>query len=324
MLKNILHLSFIFLAVLNISKVQAQADYPNKPIRMIVGFPAGGSTDIVGRIVAQKLGERLGQSIIVDNRGGAGGTIGADLASKASPDGYNISIGTTSTHAVAAGAYSKLPYDPIKSFVPISLVAITPYLLVVNPKVPANNLAELIALAKKQPDKMNYASAGNGSTTHLAMEMLKDTAGISVAHIPYKGNAPADLAILSNEVQVLFGSMPALLQNAKSDKVRALAVGTAKRSPALPNIPTVAESGYPGFEAALWLGVLAPAGTPKPIIDRLNKELVSIVATPDFKTMMENNGAEPISNSPDQFATMIKSEVERYTKVVKAIGIKLD
>ncbi|MEI6468517.1 MAG: tripartite tricarboxylate transporter substrate binding protein [Betaproteobacteria bacterium] len=324
MLKNILHLSFIFLAVLNISKVQAQADYPNKPIRMIVGFPAGGSTDIVGRIVAQKLGERLGQSIIVDNRGGAGGTIGADLASKASPDGYNISIGTTSTHAVAAGAYSKLPYDPIKSFVPISLVAITPYLLVVNPKVPANNLAELIALAKKQPDKMNYASAGNGSTTHLAMEMLKDTAGISVAHIPYKGNAPADLAILSNEVQVLFGSMPALLQNAKSDKVRALAVGTAKRSPALPNIPTVAESGYPGFEAALWLGVLAPAGTPKPIIDRLNKELVSIVATPDFKTMMENNGAEPISNSPDQFAIMIKSEVERYTKVVKAIGIKLD
>ena len=322
--KNILHLSFIFLALLNISTVQAQADYPNKPIRMIVGFPAGGSTDIVGRIVAQKLGERLGQSIIVDNRGGAGGTIGADLASKASPDGYNISIGTTSTHAVAAGAYSKLPYDPIKSFAPISLVAITPYLLVVNPKVPANNLAELIALAKKQPDKMNYASAGNGSTTHLAMEMLKDTAGISVAHIPYKGNAPADLAILSNEVQVLFGSMPALLQNAKSDKVRALAVGTAKRSPALPNIPTVAESGYPGFEAALWLGVLAPAGTPKPIIDRLNKELVSIVATPDFKTMMENNGAEPISNSPDQFAIMIKSEVERYTKVVKAIGIKLD
>ncbi len=303
---------------------QAQADYPNKPIRLIIGFPPGGSTDIVGRIVAQKLGERLGQTIVVENRAGAGGTIGAELAAKAAPDGYTLTIGTTSTHAVAAGAYSKLPYDPVKGFMPISLVAVTPYLLVVNPKVPANNLAELVALAKSQPGKLNYASAGNGSTTHLAMEMLNDVAGIKVVHVPYKGNAQADLAILSNEVQVLFGSMPALLQNAKADKVRPLAVGSAKRSVALPNVPTVAESGYPGFEAALWLGVLAPAGTPKPIIERLNKELVSIVATPDFKVLMEKNGAEPISNSPDQFGSMIRAEVERYSKVVKNIGLKLD
>lgn len=303
---------------------QAQADYPNKPIRLIIGFPPGGSTDIVGRIVAQKLGERLGQTIVVENRAGAGGTIGAELAAKAAPDGYTLTIGTTSTHAVAAGAYSKLPYDPVKGFMPISLVAVTPYLLVVNPKVPANNLAELVALAKSQPGKLNYASAGNGSTTHLAMEMLNDVAGIKVVHVPYKGNAQADLAILSNEVQVLFGSMPALLQNAKADKVRPLAVGSAKRSVALPNVPTVAESGYPGFEAALWLGVLAPAGTPKPIIERLNKELVSIVATPDFKVLMEKNGAEPISNSPDQFGSMIRAEVERYGKVVKNIGLKLD
>ncbi|MCE7529093.1 tripartite tricarboxylate transporter substrate binding protein [Polynucleobacter sp. IMCC 29146] len=304
--------------------VHAQADYPNKPIRLIIGFPPGGSTDIVGRIVAQKLGERLGQTIVVENRAGAGGTIGAELAAKAAPDGYTLTIGTTSTHAVAAGAYSKLPYDPVKGFMPISLVAVTPYLLVVNPKVPANNLAELVALAKSQPGKLNYASAGNGSTTHLAMEMLNDVAGIKVVHVPYKGNAQADLAILSNEVQVLFGSMPALLQNAKADKVRPLAVGSAKRSVALPNVPTVAESGYPGFEAALWLGVLAPAGTPKPIIERLNKELVSIVATPDFKVLMEKNGAEPISNSPDQFGSMIRAEVERYGKVVKNIGLKLD
>ena len=304
--------------------VHAQADYPNKPIRLIIGFPPGGSTDIVGRIVAQKLGERLGQTIVVENKAGAGGTIGTELAAKAAPDGYTLTIGTTSTHAVAAGAYAKLPYDPVKGFSPISLVATTPYLLVVNPKVPANTLAELVALAKSQPGKLNYASAGNGSTTHLAMEMLNDVAGMDVVHVPYKGNAQADLAILANEVQVLFGSMPALLQNAKADKVRPLAVGTLKRSSALPNVPTVAESGYPGFEAALWLGVLAPAGTPKPIIERLNKELVSIVATPDFKMLMEKNGAEPVSNSPDQFSGMIRSEVDRYGKVVKKIGLKLD
>ena len=302
----------------------AQADYPNKPIRLIIGFPPGGSTDIVGRIVAMKLGERLGQPVIVDNRGGAGGTIGAELASKATPDGYTLTIGTTSTHAVAAGAYSKLPYDPIRNFAPVSLVAITPYLLVVNPQVQANSLADLVSLAKSQPGKLNYASAGNGSTTHLAMEILKDAAKINLVHIPYKGNGPADIAILGGEVQSVFGSMPALLQNTKAGKLRALAVGTARRSPALPDVPTVAELGYPGFEAALWLGVLAPAGTPQPIIDRLNRELTSIAATPDFRSLMDKNGAEPISNTPEQFATMIRAEVERYTKVVKAIGVKLD
>jgi tripartite-type tricarboxylate transporter receptor subunit TctC len=302
----------------------AQSDYPNRPIRLIVGFPPGGSTDIVGRITALKLSERLGQQVIVDNRGGAGGTIGADIAAKAAPDGYTLTVGTTSTHAVAAGAYSKLPYDPVRHFAPISLVAITPYLLVVNPQVPANTLSELVALAKSQPGKLNYASAGNGSTTHLAMEMLKDVAKIDLVHIPYKGNAPADLAILANEVQAVFGSMPALLQNVKANKLRPLAVGTARRSPALPEVATVAELGYPGFEAALWLGILAPAGTPQPIIERLNRELTAIVATPDFRTLMDKNGAEPISNTPEQFAAMIRAEVDRYTKVVKAVGIKLD
>jgi tripartite-type tricarboxylate transporter receptor subunit TctC len=242
----------------------SQANYPDKPIRLIVAFPAGGSTDIIGRLVAQRLSERLGQSIVVENRGGAGGTIGTDIASKAAPDGYTLTLGTTSTMAVAPSAYSKLGYDPIKNFAPISLVAVTPYLLVVNPDLRANTLAELVALAKNQPGKLNYSSAGNGSTTQLAMEMLNDAAGINTTHIPYKGNAEADFAVVANQVQVLFGSMPALLQNAKTDKVRALAVGTAKRSPALPNVPTVAELGYPGFEAALWLGLFAPAGTPKP------------------------------------------------------------
>ena len=302
----------------------AQADYPNKPIRLIVPFPAGGSTDIVGRVVAQKLSERLGQQVVVDNRGGAGGTIGTDAAAKAAPDGYTLTIGTTSTHAVAAGAYAKLAYNPVKDFAPVSLVAITPYLLVVNPQVKANDLKEFVALAKSMPGKMNYASAGNGTTTHLAMEMMKDAAQINLQHIPYKGNAPADLAIMANEVQAVFGSMPALLQHVKGGKLRPLAVGTAQRSPALPEVPTVAESGYPGFEAALWLGVLAPAGTPKPVIDRLHKELALIVPAADFKAAMERNGADATGNAPEQFAKLITEETARYVKVVKTIGLKLD
>lgn len=318
--------TFILLALLSGAPLlsHAQTDYPNKPIRLIIGFPAGGSTDIVGRVVAQKLGERLGQTIVVENRGGAGGTIGTDAAAKAAPDGYTLTLGTTSTMAVAPGAYSKLGYDPIKSFSPISLVAVTPYLLVVNPQVPAKSLAELVALAKSQPGKLNYASAGNGSTTQLAMEMLNDVTGMKMTHVPYKGNAAADLAILSNQVQVLFGSMPALLQHAKTDKLRALAVGSSTRSPALPNVPTVAELGYPGFEAALWLGVLAPAGTPKPIIDKLNKELVAITATPDFKAAMDRNGADAASNTPEQFASLIQNEVGKYGSITKKLGIKLD
>lgn len=317
---------FLMAAVLVSSPLvaNAQSDYPNKPIRLIVAFPAGGSTDIVGRVVAQKLSERLGQAIVVENRGGAGGTIGTDAAAKAAPDGYTLTLGTTSTMAVAPGAYSKLGYDSVKSFSPISLVAVTPYLLVVNPELPAKTLAELVALAKSQPGKLNFASAGNGSTTQLAMEMLNDVTGMKMTHVPYKGNADADLAILSNQVQVLFGSMPALLQHAKQNKLRALAVGTAKRSPALPDVPTVAELGYPGFEAALWLGVLAPAGTPKPIIDRLNKELVAIAATPDFKAAMDKNGADATSNSPEQFASLIQNEVSKYGAITKKLGIKLD
>jgi tripartite-type tricarboxylate transporter receptor subunit TctC len=303
----------------------AQSDYPTRPIKLIIGFAPGGSTDIVGRIIAQRLGQRLGQTVVVENRAGAGGTIGADATAKSPADGYTLTLGTTSTHAIAAGAYSKLPYNPVSDFTPISLVAITPYLLVVNPQVPARNLKEFVELAKSQPGKLNYASAGNGTATHLAMEMLKDAAKVDLVHIPYKGNAPADLAIVSGEVQAVFGSMPALLQNAKANKVRPLAVGTPTRSPALPDVPTVAEQGYPGFDAALWLGIMGPANMPKPIVDRLHKELVAIVATPEFKEQMDANGAEPISSkSPDEFRDMLRGQVDKYTKITKAIGIKLD
>jgi tripartite-type tricarboxylate transporter receptor subunit TctC len=303
----------------------AQADYPNKTIKLIVGFAPGGSTDIVGRIIAQRLSERLGQTVNVDNKAGAGGTLGADATAKAPPDGYTLTLGTTSTHAIAPGAYSKLPYDPVADFAQISLVAITPYLLVVNPQVKANNLAEFVALAKGQSGKLNYASAGNGTATHLAMEMLKDAAKIDLVHIPYKGNAPADLAIVGGEVQAVFGSMPALLQNTKANKVRPLAVGTLVRSPALPDVPTVAEQGYPGFEAALWLGIMGPANMPKAVVDRLHKEISAIVATAEFRVAMDANGAEAIgSKSPEEFREMLRGQVAKYVKITKAVGIKLD
>ena len=303
----------------------AQSDYPNRPIKLVVGFAPGGSTDIVGRIVAKQLGERLGQPVVVENKAGAGGTIGADTVAKAAPDGYTLTLATTSTHAISAGAYSKLPFVATRDFTPISLVAITPYLLVVNPKVPAKTLDEFVKHAKANEGKLNYASAGNGTATHLAMEMLKDAAKIDLKHIPYKGNAPADVAIISGEVEAVFGSMPALLQNAKAGKVRPLAVGTTSRSPALPEIPTVAEQGFPGFNAALWLGVMGPAGMPKPVVDRLHKEVVAIVQTEEFKKAMDANGAEPLSSpTPDDFGRMLRGEVERYTKLVQGLGIKLD
>ncbi len=312
------------LLALAAGQVHAQSDYPSRPIRLVVPFPAGGSTDIVGRVVAQKLAERLGQQVVVDNRGGAGGTIGTDVAAKAAADGYTLVIGTTSTHAVAPAAYSKLTYNPVRDFAPVSLVAVTPYLLVANPQNGVRTLKDFVSLVKASPGKFNYGSAGNGTTTHLAMEMFKEAAQINLVHVPYKGNAQTDLAVLGNEVQAVFGSMPALLQHVKGGKLVPLAVGTAARSPALPEVATVAEQGYSGFEASLWLGVFAPAATPAGVIDRLARELGTIAATADFKVAMDKNGADAISNAPAQFATLVGEEAARYAKVVKALGIKLD
>src|SRR5688572_23532144 len=224
----------------------AQSGYPTKPVRLIVAFPPGGSTDIIARLVGQRLSERLGQQVLIDNRGGAGGTLGTELAARATPDGYTLTMGTTSTHVIAPAAYAKLKYDPIKDVAPITLVAATPYRLVLNPSVKATSVKEFVALAKSQPGKLNYASAGTGSTTHLAMEMLKSAAGLDIVHVPYNGNGPAGTATLGGQVQALFGSMPAVLPHAKSGKLRPLAVGTTKRSPALPDTPSVSESGYPG------------------------------------------------------------------------------
>ena len=305
----------------------AQDKYPNKPIRLIVAFPAGGSTDIIGRLVAQRLSQSLGQQVIVDNRGGAGGIVGTEIAARSSPDGYTLTMGTTSTHVIAPAAYgiAKIKYDPIKDFVPITLVASTPYLLVVNPSVKASSLKEFVALVKSQPGKMNYASAGSGSTTHLAMEMLKHTAGMDIVHVPYNGNGPAGTAVLGGQVQALFGSMPAVLPQAKAGKLRPLAVGTGKRSPALPDVPTVAESGYPGFEVSLWLGFFAPRGTPGQIVNRLHGELVKIVLSSEMKEQFDRAGAEPMHNASNiELERLVRSEIDKYAKVIKTANIKLD
>ena len=301
--------------------VNAQDKYPAKPIRLIVAFPAGGSTDIVARLVGQRLGEKLGQQVVVDNRGGAGGTIGTEIAARANPDGYTLTMGTTSTHVIAVGAYKTLRYDPVKDFEPITLVASTPYLLVVNPAVKANSLKEFVALAKAQPGKMNYASAGTGTTTQLAMEMLKMAAGIDVVHVPFGGNGPASVATIGGQVQALFGSMPAVLPQAKAGRLRPLAVGTPKRSPALPDVPSASET-YPGFDAQLWLGFFAPKGTPAPVLKRLNTELLAIAQSPEMKEQFERNGADPLwSNSPSDLSKLVTSDIDKYVKVIKAAGI---
>jgi tripartite-type tricarboxylate transporter receptor subunit TctC len=308
-------------SVLHTGLAVAQA-WPTKPIRLMVPFPPGGSTDIVARIVAQKLGERLGQPLVIENRGGGGGTIGTAATAKASPDGYSLAVASTSTHVVAPGVYPKLEYDPIKDFAPVGLMAVSPYLLVVNPGVPARTLKELVTLAKKQPGKLNYASAGIGSTTHLAMEMLKNVTSTYMLHIPYSGNGPAGTAVVSGQVEILFGSLPALLPHAKSGRVRALAVGTPKRSPSLPDVPTVAESGYPGFDASLWLAFVAPAGTPQPVIDRINKELVAVIAAPDTREALDKAGAEPLTGTPADLAALIRDGIPKYAAVIKAAGVK--
>jgi tripartite-type tricarboxylate transporter receptor subunit TctC len=299
----------------------AQA-YPTKPVRLMVPFPPGGSTDIVARVVSQRLGERLGQPIVIENRGGAGGMIGTEAAAKAAPDGYTLTVGSTSTHVVAPSVYQKLDYDPVKDFAPISLIAVTPYLLVVNPAVPARSLKEFIELARARPGQLNYASAGTGSTTHLAMEMLKSAAGIYILHIPYNCNGPAGTAVIGGQVEALFGSLPAVLPHAKSGRVRALAVGSLKRSPALPEVPTVAESGFPGFDASLWLAIMAPAGTPAPVIERLQREIVALIGNEEMRAALDKAGAEAQASTPAELAAMIKDGVGKYAKIVKMAGMK--
>ncbi|MHA7684716.1 Bug family tripartite tricarboxylate transporter substrate binding protein [Cupriavidus sp. PET2-C1] len=306
------------------SAAYAQGNYPTKPITMIVPFSAGGTTDILARIVGLQLGKALGQPVVIDNRPGAGGNIGASIAAKAPGDGYTLFMGTIGTHAINQSLYSKLPFDPVKDFAPISRVAMVPNIVVVNPKVPVNNIKELIAYVKANPDKLSYGSSGSGSSMHLSGELFNSMTGLHIQHIPYKGSAPAVNDLLGNQIGLMFDNMPSSYPHVKAGKLRAIAVTSAKRSPALPNVPTVAESGVPGYEATSWFALYATGGTPQPIVDRLNTEVAKILAMPEVKKQMADQGAEPHPEKPAELAAFMKTETAKWAKVVKASGATVD
>jgi tripartite-type tricarboxylate transporter receptor subunit TctC len=298
--------------------------YPSKPIRLVVPFPPGGSLDVVARAIGQKLTEAWGQPVVIDNRPGAGGNIGADLVAKSAPDGYTILEGALSTHAVNVSLYSKMPYDPVKDFAPITLVAITPNVLVVNPSFPVNSVPELIAYAKAHPGKLSFGSGSNGSAGHLAGELFKSEAGVDMVHVPYKGGAPALQALLAGDTQLMFDNLANSTPQLKAGKLKALAVTTAKRSALAPELPTLAETGLPGFDIYTWWGFMAPAGTPKEIVAKWNAEVARILGTPEMKQFFAQQGAEPAPTTPERFAALIQSEIPKYAKIVKASGAKVD
>jgi tripartite-type tricarboxylate transporter receptor subunit TctC len=298
--------------------------YPSKPIKLIVPFPAAGTTDILARVVAQKLTEAWGQPVIVDNRPGAAGNIGADLVAKSPADGYTVLMGTVSTHAINPSLYARLPFDHVKDFAPITLVAAVPNILVVNPSVPATSVKELIALAKAKPGKLNFASSGNGTSIHLSGELFKTMTGVDMTHVPYKGSAPALTDLMGGQVNVMFDNMPSAFPHVKSGKLRALAVTSARRSPAVPDLPTVAEAGVPGYEATSWFGLIAPAGTPKEIVNKFSTTVAKILGTPEVRERLSSQGAEPVGNTPEQFSAFIRAETAKWAEVVKKSGAHID
>jgi len=297
--------------------------YPSKPIRFVVPYVPGGGTDTVARLTGQKLSEALGQAVIIDNRPGAGGVIGGEIVAKSPPDGYTIMLASSSPITVAPHIQKHMPYNPLTDFTPVTLIAIVPALLAVHPALPVKSVKDLIALAKAKPGQLTFSSSGNGGTGHVSGEMFKMLAGVDMLHVPYKGTAPATTAVVSGEVSLTFGNMISLLPQVKTGKLRALAVTTAKRSPVLPNIPTVAET-LPGYLSGPWYGVLAPAGLPPAILSKLNQELVKVVRSREVTDSLRSEGAEPIGSSPAEFAAHIKSELERMGKVVRQSKMKVD
>lgn len=322
-MKNLLNVCSCMLAVL-VCPLTAAQPYPVKTVRIIVTFPPGGPTDIVGRSLAQKFTETFKQQFVVDNRAGAGGVIGTDVAAKSAPDGHTLLLGTSSGLSLNPALNPKLPYNAFNDFAPISLVVINPQILVLHPSLPANSVKDLIRLAKARPGQINYASVGQGSPNHLGIEMLKAMAGIDMVHIPYKGTAPAITDLLAGQVSLMFNSMPSVLPQVKSGKLKGIAVGSAKRSPAAPEIPTVAEAGVPGFEYVTWYGLFAPAATPRDIVARLNTEVVRILADPELAQRFSSQGAEPSSTTPEQLAKFQRDEHERWKRVIQSAAIKLE
>ena len=310
------------LALVSAGPVTAQ-QYPSKPIRLILPFPPGGSTDIVARLIGQKLTESWGQPVLVDNRPGAGGNIAAETAAKAAPDGHTL-FQVNVANAIGATLYPKLNYDLNTSFAPVTQLATTPYVLLAHPSVPARNTRELVALAKTRPGGLNYASAGAGSATHLSGELLKALSGTDILHVPYKGTGPAVTALLSGEVDLYFTTVPAAVPLVKGGRVRALGVTSARRSPLMSDVAPIADAGLKGYETSTWHGILAPAATPKEIVVRLNSEIVKILAQPDVREKLLGQGLEPIGGTPEQFGAYIRSEIAKWAKVVKASGARAE
>ena len=318
------HFLKLLLTALPLACGAAYAQWPTKPVRFIVPFPAGGSTDIVARVLAEKLGSGLGQAFVIDNRGGAGGTTGSDAAAKAAPDGYTLLIGTSSTHAIAGSLYGKLPYDAVRDFAPVSMIGTATILLVAHPSVPAKSVRELVALAKAQPTLLTFASSGNGGVSHLTGEYFKAQAGIQMQHIPYKGDTPMIADLVGGRVSVAFGTAVAFLPHVQSGKLNALAVTNAKPSPVAPGLPTVAEAGYPGFEALQWFGLLMPAGTPPEIVARLNSEVAKVLRLPDVSERFKGLGIEITGGAPAEFAAFMRAETAKWGRIVRDSGAKVD
>lgn len=302
----------------------AAQNYPAKPIRIVIAQAPGSATDVISRIVGNRLGEALGQSMVVDARPGAGGVLGTEIAAHSPADGYTLFMGNNSTHGSNPALYSKLPYDAVKDFSPIIFVAATPYVLNVHPSLPVTTLKELIAFAKARPGQLNYASAGNGSTHHFCGELLKSLAGVDIVHVPYKGSTPALSALVGGEVSMMFSNVADTQPHIKSGRMRPLAVTSGKRATPLPDVPTMAEAGLGDFQVLSWFGLLAPAGTPAAIITRINTDTVKVLQRTDVKAALAAQGLEVISGTPDQFASHIKSEIARMTKIAATAGIKAD
>ncbi len=297
--------------------------YPSRPIRFIVAQPPGGGTDVTARMLAPNLAEKLNQQVVVDNRGGAGGIVGTETAAKSPPDGYTLLLGYTGALSINPSLYSKLPYDPVRDFDTVSLAISSPYVLFANPKAPVNTVADIIALAKAKPGTLAFASAGNGSLAHLALEWFKLETGTNIIHVPYKGGQSLT-AVLSGEVHLTFGSVVAWLPQVKAGRLKAIAVTSKSRSRALPNLPTVAESGVPGFEAINWFGVVVPHGTPKPIIERLHGIIAAHIKSPAMSAKLAEDGTDPVGSTPEEFSALIKAEIKRWATVVKQSGAKVD
>jgi tripartite-type tricarboxylate transporter receptor subunit TctC len=298
--------------------------YPSRPVKIVVPFPAGGSNDIVARALAQKLSERTGQSFYVENRGGAGGNIGAEAVASADPDGYTLLLTAPPPLTINAALYKELRYDPANAFAPVALIASVPIVLAVNPSVEAKNVNELVALAKAKPGSLSFGSSGNGSTNHLAGELLKSMTGIDILHIPYKGAAPAMNDLVAGHIPMMFDNMPAVLAQVKGKSINAIAVAGAKRASAMPDVPTVAESGVPGFEASSWFGLVAPAKTPAPVLAKLEDDIAAILKMPDVQKRLDELGAEPGTVSGAAFGKFLADETTKWTKIIRESGAKVD